>query len=394
MFQEFPIGKLVVQCKNWSPKKDGSGTFDYIDISSIDNVAKEIATVEKYLCEDAPSRARQLVKAGDVLVSTVRPNLNGVALVEKKHDGMTASTGYCVLRPKQEKLDSAFLFHWVKTDTFVERMINVATGASYPAVSDTKVKASTIPLPPLEHQKRIVNILDAADALRAKRLESLTQLDNLLQSTFLDMFGDPVTNPKGWRMKKFEDFVERLDGGKNVSQAEYETNYKILRVSAVTQGIYRPSESKFLPEDFEVPESYLVNAGDLLISRANTTELVGATAYVWETPPNIVLPDKIWKFVWKSEYEVEPLFIFQLSQQTGFRNEIGRLASGTSGSMKNVSKAKLLGLSVPLPPYDLQRCFAEIVKSIEAQKARLRAHLEELDKLFGSLQQRAFNGEL
>ena len=112
---------------------------------------------------------------------------------------MTASTGFCVLRPDNAKLDSRFLFHWVKTDVFVRRMVDVATGANYPAVSDAKVKASKIPLPLLlAEQKRIARILDAADALRAKRREALVQLDTLLQSTFLDMFGDPVTNPMGW----------------------------------------------------------------------------------------------------------------------------------------------------------------------------------------------------
>ena len=83
-------------------------------------------------------------------------------------------------------------------------MVDVATGANYPAVSEAKIKASKIPLPPLDEQKRIAGILDAADALRAKRREAIAQLDTLLQSTFLDMFGDPVTNPKGWNVVAFE----------------------------------------------------------------------------------------------------------------------------------------------------------------------------------------------
>ena len=125
---------------------------------------------------------------------------------------MTASTGYCVLRPKKDKLDSRFLFHWVKTGVFVDRMVGVATGANYPAVSDAKVRASTIPLPPLAEQKRIAAILDAADALRARRRESIAQLDTLLQSTFLDMFGDPVTNPLGWGQVPFSELGAFVSG--------------------------------------------------------------------------------------------------------------------------------------------------------------------------------------
>ena len=391
---EAPIGELVAKCGTWNPREYGGGEFDYIDLSSIDKDAKAITAVERYSCSEAPSRARQLVEENDVLVATVRPNLNGVALVGTEHDGMTASTGYCVLRPIPEKLDSGFLFHWVKTRIFVQRMVDVATGASYPAVSDAKVKASTIPIPPLSEQKRIAEILDAADALRAKRREALAQLDAILQSTFLDMFGDPVVNPMGWRVGRFGDVVERLDGGKNVAQSETQTDYRVLKVSAVTYGVYRPDESKYLPADFIVPESYFVKKGDLLISRANTLELIGATAYVWETPENIVLPDKIWKFIWKRNAEIEPLFVYHLSQNTEFRRILSSRASGTSGSMKNIAKPKLLGLPIPIPPIDLQRRFATIVESVERQKACMRAHLAELDALFASLQSRAFNGEL
>ena len=118
-------------------------------------------------------------------------------------------------------------------------------GATMQHVNRREFLATEIPLPPLAEQKRIAKILDAADALRAKRRESLVQLDALLQSTFLEMFGDPVENPKGWPMVTLGDVVERFDGGKNVAQSETPTKHRILRVSAVTSGEYRPDESKF-----------------------------------------------------------------------------------------------------------------------------------------------------
>lgn len=179
-WEEYPIADCVGKCQTWNPKSSAAGSFDYIDLSSVDKGTKSIASTERYECSDAPSRARQLVETGDVLVATVRPNLNGVAAVNGAHHGMTASTGYCVLRPDKDRLDSRFLFHWVRTRVFVRRMVEVATGANYPAVSDGKIKASKIPLPPLADQKRIAGILDAADALRAKRHEALAQLDTLL----------------------------------------------------------------------------------------------------------------------------------------------------------------------------------------------------------------------
>src|SRR5690606_29415613 len=181
--------------------------------SAVDQDAKAVTGARELACSEAPSRARQLVRVGDVLVSTVRPNLNGVALVPAELDGATASTGFCVLRPRAGQLDSRYLYQWVKSPRFVSDMVRKATGASYPAVSDRIVCESKRPLPPLPEQRRIAEILDKADALRAKRRAALAQLDTLTQSIFLDMFGDPATNPKGWPRKELQDLFDIARGG-------------------------------------------------------------------------------------------------------------------------------------------------------------------------------------
>ena len=318
----------------------------------------------------------------------------GIAAVNEYEFPFSMLSSVALLRPDPNLCDAKFLASWLNSPPTRDKYLKRMGGAAIKRLTLTKIKEFQIPLPPLPEQKRIAGILDAADALRAKRRESLAQLDTLLQSTFLDMFGDPVTNPMGWEMGRLSDIVDRLDGGKNVAQSETETDYRVLKVSAVTSGEYRPEESKYLPAEFDVPESYLVNKGDLLISRANTVELVGATAYVWETPRNIALPDKIWKFIWKENAEIEPLFVYYLSRDAEFHRILSSRASGTSGSMKNIAKPKLLGLPIPLPPIQLQQHFAAIVETAAQQKTRQRAHLAELDTLFASLQSRAFQGDL
>lgn len=183
---------------SWNPVRDGHDQLiRYIDLSSVEQDTKAIRPNRPIVAREAPSRARQLVQSGDVLVSTVRPNLNGVAMVDTSLDGATASTGFCVLRPNKEKLDGAYLFHWVKTPEFILDMVRKATGASYPAVSDRIVLESKIPLPPIAEQKQIAAILDKVEELRGLRRRALSQLDAIAQSIFLEMFGDPVTNPKG-----------------------------------------------------------------------------------------------------------------------------------------------------------------------------------------------------
>ncbi|WP_081130105.1 restriction endonuclease subunit S [Metallibacterium scheffleri] len=199
---------------SWVPERDDpDSAFTYIDLSAVDQDAKAITGARQLACVDAPSRARQLIRTDDVLVSTVRPNLNAVARVPQKLDGATASTGFCVVRPRPERLDGGYLFHWVRSPRFVSDMARLATGASYPAVSDRIVFDSKLPLPPLPEQRRIAEILDKADALRAKRRAALTQLDTLTQSIFLDMFGDPATNAKRWPQVPIGDHAIKIGSG-------------------------------------------------------------------------------------------------------------------------------------------------------------------------------------
>jgi type I restriction enzyme S subunit len=209
-----PIGKLISKAKTWNPLlSPPNDVFNYIDLSAIDQDSKTITEVREILCTEAPSRARQIVIGGDVLVSTVRPNLNGVARVSEDHDGATASTGFCVLRARKDSLDGNYLFHWVKSKNFISDMVMKATGANYPAVSDRIISESDIPLPPLEEQKRIAKILDRSSSLISKRKEAIAKLDTLTQSIFIEMFGDPVTNPKNIKTLPLAKVCKRIING-------------------------------------------------------------------------------------------------------------------------------------------------------------------------------------
>ena len=132
-----PIGDLTLPVRSWSPGIEAPDEqLTYVDLSSISSETKAIESPSELLGSEAPSRARQKIRGRDILVSTVRPNLNAVAWVTSEFDGATASTGFCVLRPNLEKVCDRYLYHWVRTPEFVGEMTKVATGASYPAVSD------------------------------------------------------------------------------------------------------------------------------------------------------------------------------------------------------------------------------------------------------------------
>src|SRR5262245_17385343 len=130
------IGNIIVPVARADPARAGLGTFHYIDIACVDRVSKSITEAPKLSVSEAPSRARQLLKAGDVLVSTVRPNLNAVAIIPAHLNGAVGSTGFCVLRADTLRVLPRYLYYYVQSKAFVAHLSRIAIGASYPAVSD------------------------------------------------------------------------------------------------------------------------------------------------------------------------------------------------------------------------------------------------------------------
>ncbi|EKA61546.1 Restriction endonuclease S subunits-like protein [Janibacter hoylei PVAS-1] len=253
------------------------------------------------------------------------------------------------------------------------------------------LKQVEVPRPRIEEQRRIAAILDHANALRAKRRRVLAHLDDLTQSIFHDMFGDP------------DDFTDQvpfseiatLAGGRNLVADDdaAASEYRVLKISSVTTGRFKPSEAKALPPEYVPPAEHMVRVGDLLMSRANTTELVGAVALVDSDPTGLVLPDKIWRFVW-GDPESEPAFFHALLSTPSMRRRISRLSSGTGGSMKNISKSKLGLMSVPRITPTSQREFVAASQTLSAVRRRQSRTAGVGDELFASLQARAFTGDL
>ena len=254
-----------------------------------------------------------------------------------------------------------------------------------------------VPVPPLEEQRRIAAILDQAETLRTQRRTALALLDSLTQSLFLDMFGDPVANPKGWQRLPLSALVEKIDSGWSpvcLDRRAEEGEWAVLKLGAITSCEFKPQENKALPPDIAPVESIEVKPGDLLFSRKNTYELVAACALVNQTPARLMMSDLIFRFRLNASSAVIPQYLHRLLTYATKRQEVQKLAGGSAGSMPNISKAKLLDFLIEVPPLPLQKTFATRIASIEALKTTHRHALAALDALFASLQQRAFTGAL
>jgi type I restriction enzyme S subunit len=324
-----------------------------------------------------------------VLYGKLRPYLNKVALPE--FEGK-CSTEIIPLLPG-DNLNREYLAYFLRSAQTVSQISEKTTGARMPRADMHFVLSLEIPLPSLADQHRIVNILKRADSIRRLRKQAQDTARQLIPALYIDMFGDPATNPKEWPIRKVSDFVQRFEGGKNLKAGtDTPRNYRILKVSAVTSGIYKENESKPSPDEYSPPEKYYVREGDLLFSRANTEALVGATALVEKTNAKTLLPDKLWRFVLTEE--VEPIYVYALFQSPYVRQELSKLSTGTSASMREFSQAKLKTLKLPVPPYEEQKQFAARVRQVQAVQMQQSIALDTATDTFKSVLSRAFNGYL
>ena len=376
------IGDVVDQVSSWTPGRDDpDGEFIYVDLSAVDQDSKTIARPSRLACTDAPSRARQIIRSGDVLVSTVRPNLNAVGRVPVELDGATASTGFCVLRPRSEVVDGAYLFHWVRSPHFVGEMVRRATGASYPAVSDRIVFESKLPLPSLLKQRRIAEILDKADALRAKRRAALAQLDTLTQSIFLDMFGDLATNPKGWPVGALRSLGRVTTGGTPPSAKEGMFDGAI---PFITPGDLESDQPiKRTVTDAGAEASRTVDAGATLVC------CIGATiGKIGKSTVRSAFNQQINAVEWGERVHAE----YGHAILRFFKPTI--IAWGSSTTLPILKKSSFERIEIPVPPVTDQQEFALRIERVERVRATHHVALSTSNELLSALQVMAFRGGL
>ena len=250
-----------------------------------------------------------------------------------------------------------------------------------------------IPLPPLDEQKRIAGILDAADALRAKRREALSQLDTLLQSTFLDMFGDPVTNPMEWEVRELKETKSRVQIGPFGSLLHKEDyivdGVPLVNPMHIVSGqVHVGSEQTVSEQKAATLSNYRLQTGDVVMGRRGE---MGRCAIVSDTEAGMLCGTGS-LFVRPHPDELSSIFLARTFSSESMKRLLEGLSQGVT--MPNLNRTMIEGLKVELPPLNLQHRFATIVESVEQHKARQRAHLDELDTLFASLQSRAFRGDL
>lgn len=361
------------------------GDIDYIDISSIDNQRKEITQIQSMSIVDAPSRAKQLVFPGDILVSTVRPNLNAVALVTENSDNtLVASTGYCVLRCLPNA-DNKYVFYFCQSPAFIEKMVSQATGASYPAVTSAIVKECTIPLPSLEEQRQIAALLDKVSDLIAKRRAQLDKLDLLVKSRFVEMFGDPVSNEKNWPMVTLGDIAEIRIGpfGSLLHQEDYITGgHALVNPSHIIEGQICIDEKLTVSDKkYDELSAYQLKIDDIVLGRRGE---MGRCAVVHQegllcgTGSMIIRPNT----------QMRPYFLQNIISNPAYKKNIEDKAVGVT--MMNLNVPIVSALTVPLLPVHMQEQFIDFMGRVSKSKLTIQQSLDKLETLKKALMQQYF----
>jgi type I restriction enzyme S subunit len=333
----------------------------------------------------------------DVLLAKITPCFeNGkIALAKINNKIGFGSTEFHVVRADKDKLDSKYLFHFLRRNNILFEGEKRMTGsAGQKRVPKAFLENLEIPLPPLPEQKRIAEVLDKADALREKRRLALQKLDTLLQSIFLEMFGDPVKNPKGWERKEIGKLNLFIADGNYSSKYPKASEFvssgvPFIRANNLRDGTVIGTDLRFISETKhkELKKGHLKEK-DLLIT---TRGEIGTVALVPANFEDANINAQIVLFRCLDE-QVNPAYLLCAFQNKKTKKMLEGYQTGTA--LKQLPVGRLEKFPILVPQSDLQKKFASIFFALQKQKKSLRNSEILFENLFQSLQQRAFKGEL
>ena len=329
--------------------------------------------------------ARKVIRTDDVVVSTVRPNLNAVAMVPAELNGQIASTGFCVLRANRDLAEPRYVFYRAISSDFVGALTARVRGASYPAVSDRDVLDMEIPVPTLSEQRRIVAILDEADRLRHLRADADAKADRILPALFLKMFGDPSTNPMGWPERAIGDLCQIVSGATpKTNRSEYWGGNIAWAtpkdLSGLDGWVLEHTERTLTAEGLANCSATMMPEGAVLLSTRAPIGLVAVSGIP-------VCTNQGFKSLLCGP-EVDPWYVFAWCKlRTSFLNSLGHGAT-----FREISRRIMEEVLLPTPPIADQRRFHAALEQLQRLRMRALSARARSNDLFIQMLNRAFSG--
>ena len=373
--------------KRFSP----NDVIRYIDISSIDNINQCLTGTTSFKMLDAPSRAQQKVEYGDILISTVRPNLRNIAIVNDDATNLVASSGFCVLRINDAAL-RRYVFYYVVSNKFTAYLEKLTNGANYPAVKETDVRKALIPIPPKPTQLSIVTELDKLNELIRIKKEQLKDYDALAQSIFYEMFGDPVENEKGWEVKKLGELCSKIGSGatpRGGNESYKDEGISLIRSLNVYNNEFRRKDLAYIDDEQAAALSNVtILEDDVLLN------ITGASVARCCIVPSDLLPARVNQHVCiirPLENVLVPIFLNKVLTNISYQIRLLTLARSKGATREALPKRVVDSLLVPLPSLSLQQSFAHKIEQIERQKTEVQKTITDLETLLAARMQYWFD---
>jgi len=394
------LGEILELIRNGISTKQNEEKEGY-PVTRIETISKGKINREKigYVREDYNIILKYKMISGDILFSHINSaeHIGKTAIFENELDELYQGVNLLLLRPNKDIVFPKYLLFYLKEpevrkyfETRCKKAVNQAS------LNQKDIIQIKIPLPPLPTQRRIVSILEKAEETKKLRAQADELTERLLQSVFLEMFGDPAKNPKGWELKKAEEICSKEKNaikagpfGSSLKKEIYvESGYKIYGQEQVisddlTFGNYYISEEKY--KDFE---NYKIQEGDILIS------LVGSYGKISIVPkgfePGIINP-RLMKISLNKEI-IHPIYFKNLFLSKAIVAQVKNLSHGGTMDIINIGIVKQLLFQVP--PLPLQQKFARLVEKIEAMRQSQNQSKQQIEDLFSALMQKAFRGEI
>ncbi len=337
--------------------------------------------------EDFEQENKRTDVVEDDILLTIVGTIGRVAVVSNNTPKFTLQRSVAVLKPKSKLIKPRFLMYSLRNMS--DLLASESRGVAQKGIYLKQIRELEIPLPPLAEQQKIASILDAADSLRQKDQQLIEKYTALSQSLFLEMFGDPVSNPMGWERKNLQNLVKTVIDCPHTTPKWTSSGKVAIRTSNLTQGGWSWKDKRFVSEeDFhDRSKRGYVKSGDIILSREGTIGVLAIVDKEMEICLGQRLVQLIPDFSLANNYYLLHLLLYELEPE-----RISRVMVGATSKHLNVKELREMNL--PVPPINLQNQFAERIQSIEAQKLLALASLEKSAALFNSLLQRAFKGEL
>lgn len=333
-----------------------------------------------------------VLNSGDILMSHINSekHLGKVAYYENRNEEtIIHGMNLLCLRLKQQKVRYKYVFYFLNSSFFRRQIPNITKkSVNQASFTVTALKELIMILPPLDIQKHIADTLDKTKEIIDCQKKQIEELDNLIKATFYDMFGDPVTNEKGWKLAKIKDLAKKIQYGTSEKATTEILEYAILRMNNITyNGEWDFGDLKYINLSSADKEKYLVHKGEMLFNRTNSKELVGkSAAYRNEYP--MAYAGYLVKLTPNERTNSEFISAF-LNSKYG-KALLKSMAKNIIG-MANINAKELGNIKIYVPPLDLQNKFAQIVTNIEQQKSLVRQSITESQNLFNSLMSKYFD---